>query len=130
MQILVVAVRFGYYWVPELLMFVPKVKLSKESMIIFRSSAHFLSFLTSANCVGVSTFILEALQAELCWEFIDLMPLNHMAVYSNLICCNLTQKVVRIESDWSLDQVILHANEFIFQNILCTYSFTSLIKIN
>lgn len=35
MQILVVAVRFGGCWVPKLLMFVPKVKSSKESVIIF-----------------------------------------------------------------------------------------------
>lgn len=41
-------------------------------------------------------------------------------MYSDLIYCNLTQKTVRIESDWSLDQVILHANGFIFQNIPCT----------
>lgn len=53
------------------------------------------------------------------------MPLNQTAAYSNLICCYLAQKTVRIESDWNLDQVILRANELIFQNIPWTYSFTS-----
>lgn len=48
-----------------------------------------------------------------------------MAVNSYLIFCNLTQKTVGIESDWSLAQVILHANELIFQNIPCTFSLTS-----
>lgn len=48
-QILVVAVRFGDDWVPKLLIFIPKVKSSKEGVTIFRSSAHFSSFLASAS---------------------------------------------------------------------------------
>lgn len=45
------ATRFEDYWVPKLVICVPKVKSTKKSVIVFRSSAHFLRILSSTKSV-------------------------------------------------------------------------------